>query len=241
MDELLGEISNEVQRQAQIEAYRKIHNQRQLRKRILRAQFAVSQNEPGWQINGEIQGFGPENLNIEVTNEHTLKVTGDTQWQSEKVLSQDDATSTVPEQVQVDKADESTLAEAETASVHSESDNESHKSYQATVEDDFEDLGAETASMISASSSSSTSASTEETKNKENVTKEPSAPVPQNPSEPQAEESEEQERQHGSFERIFKFPERIDAANVRASFKDGVLSITVPRAPVQQPKTITIL
>lgn len=238
VDELLDEITQQAQRQAQIEAYRKIHCQRQLRKRALRAQFAVSQNEEGWQVNGETQGFEQENFNIEVTNEYTLKISGNTEWQSEKPLSQID---TASENAQVNKPDEFTVTDAETATITPDSDTESHKSYQATVEDDFEDLGAETASLISASSESSTTSEVAEPKGKEKATEDSQIPQEQESSQAQNEKLEEEERQHGSFERTFKFPQRIDAANVRASFKDGTLSITVPKAPIQEPKKITIL
>jgi len=244
VDELLGEISHQTQRQMQLEAYQKIHSQQQPRKRALRAQFAVIQNEPGWQINGDIQGFEQENLNIEVTNEYTLKIAGNTEWQLEKVLSQNDTVSTaepVSENGQVDNTDDSTLTEAETTTVTLGSDTESHKSYQATVEDDFEDLGAETSSLISASSESSTVSEVREPKGKEKMTEESSVSETKNQSEARKEESEEQERLHGSFERTFRFPQRIDTANVRASFEDGTLSITVPKAPVQRPKKIAIL
>jgi len=243
IDELLGEISHQAQRQAQIEAYRKIHNQRQLRKRALRAQFAVTENGPGWQINGDVQGFEQANLNVEVTNEYTLKITGNIEWQLEKVVSQSDNVPAEPvsDDSQINKKDNSTLTEAETTTIAPDSDTESHKSYQATVEDDFEDLGGETSSMISASSESFTVSEVGEPKGKEKMTEEPSASETKDSSESQKEESEEQERQHGSFERTFQFPKRIDTANVRATFKDGTLSITVPKAPVQQTKKIDIL
>jgi len=54
-------------------------------------------------------------------------------------------------------------------------------------------------------------------------------------------ERQEEEPKHSSFERTYRFPERIDANNVRAILKDGVLSISIPRAPAQQVRRITIL
>lgn len=242
VDELLGEIDRQAQHQAAIEAQREAHRQRQQRKRALRAQFAVTQNEQGWQVDGDIQGFEQDNINIEVTDEHTLKVAGNTQWQSEKAQPQHDATPALEqatEPVQDDKIDGATLTDAETATVGPDSDTESHKSYQATVEDDFEDLGAEAASLFSAPSGSSTKSEPTEPKGKEKAVEEPSntvAPQPQ----AEAPAQQEQERVHGSFERTFRFSERIDGANVRASFKDGTLNITVPRAPAQEIKRIAI-
>jgi HSP20 family molecular chaperone IbpA len=66
-------------------------------------------------------------------------------------------------------------------------------------------------------------------------------PQPEVPVQQPQEQPQQQERVHGSFERTFKFPERIDASNVSASFKDGVLKVTVPRAQAPQVRRIAIL
>ena len=75
VDELLSEIDREAQREAQRkaqieahrEALREAYRQRQLqRKRALRADFQVNQIEQGWQVDGDIQGFEQDNINIEV-------------------------------------------------------------------------------------------------------------------------------------------------------------------------------
>ncbi|KAH9881582.1 hypothetical protein IAQ61_000308 [Plenodomus lingam] len=261
VDELLGEIDREAQRQAQLEAHleaqREAHRQRQQqRKQALRAKFAVNQTEQGWQVDGDIQGFTQDNINIEVTDEHTLRIAGNTEWQSEKAQPEetqqpepvaiaaleDVQTQSQPENEEADKT--------ETASVQavaSDSDTESHKSYQPTVEDDYEDLGAETSSVISSSSSASKSATPAEPKGKEKAV-EPSTttetavvPQPQPEAPVQPRQAQQEERAHGTFQRTFRFPERIDANNVSASFKEGVLKITVPRAQVPRSRRIAIL
>jgi HSP20 family protein len=48
------------------------------------------------------------------------------------------------------------------------------------------------------------------------------------------------ERRHGSFLRTSKMPFRVDADNVDAIFKDGVLSIILPRAEEDKPKRIVV-
>ena len=48
------------------------------------------------------------------------------------------------------------------------------------------------------------------------------------------------ERSFGSFCRTFNLPEGIDAGNVKAELKDGVLKVTVPKVPEVQPRRITI-
>jgi HSP20 family molecular chaperone IbpA len=48
------------------------------------------------------------------------------------------------------------------------------------------------------------------------------------------------ERHVGEFSRNFSFPARIDQAGVTASLKDGILSITVPKAKKHESRRITI-
>jgi HSP20 family molecular chaperone IbpA len=270
VNDLLSEIDREAQRQAQLEAHREAQREayrqrQQQRKRTLRAKFDVNPSEQGWSVEGDIQGFDSENISIEVTDEHTLKISGNTQWQSEKVPSE-------PQLPQIEEKSESasapaveqsteetseaahnepevettTEAESTTAGVATpDSDTMSHKSYQATVEDDFEDLGDE---LSSSSSRPSTPVESKEPKGKEKAVEEPvntetavvTQPQPEVPAHQPQEQHEQQERVHGSFTRSFRFPSRIDVANVSASFKDGVLRVNVPRAQAPQVRRITI-
>ncbi|KAK4548818.1 hypothetical protein LTR36_008591 [Oleoguttula mirabilis] len=48
------------------------------------------------------------------------------------------------------------------------------------------------------------------------------------------------ERSVGEFARQFAFPERVDQENVKASMKNGVLSILVPKAAAPQSRRINI-
>ena len=48
------------------------------------------------------------------------------------------------------------------------------------------------------------------------------------------------ERFQGSFSRSFTLPATIDAANISASYKDGVLTIRLPQRAEAQPKQIAI-
>ena len=48
------------------------------------------------------------------------------------------------------------------------------------------------------------------------------------------------ERSTGEFQRSFKFPTRVDQDAVKASLRNGILSVTVPKATAPTPKKITV-
>lgn len=48
------------------------------------------------------------------------------------------------------------------------------------------------------------------------------------------------ERSYGSFSRTFALPGSVDAENVKAEYKDGLLTLTVPKKEEAKPKTIKI-
>jgi HSP20 family protein len=48
------------------------------------------------------------------------------------------------------------------------------------------------------------------------------------------------ERSYGSFTRSFSLPNSVDADKVAANYKDGVLTLTMPKKEEAKPKTIKI-
>ena len=48
------------------------------------------------------------------------------------------------------------------------------------------------------------------------------------------------ERAYGSFTRRFSLPKGLDASGVKASFKDGVLEVTLPKAEEAKPRKIEV-
>ena len=48
------------------------------------------------------------------------------------------------------------------------------------------------------------------------------------------------ERSYGSFERSFTLPEGTDPAKVSSEFKDGVLTVHLPKSPTAKPKAIEV-
>jgi HSP20 family protein len=49
------------------------------------------------------------------------------------------------------------------------------------------------------------------------------------------------EREYGKFIRRFTMPTEIDQEKVRAEFKDGVLTVFLPKAPTARPKVINVV
>jgi len=47
-------------------------------------------------------------------------------------------------------------------------------------------------------------------------------------------------RRFGQFERSFDVPESIDAANIVASFENGVLTLVLPKKEQEQPNTVNV-
>lgn len=48
------------------------------------------------------------------------------------------------------------------------------------------------------------------------------------------------ERPHGRFRRLIDLPYSVDQEKISASYKDGILTITLPKAEEAKPKQITV-
>ncbi len=48
------------------------------------------------------------------------------------------------------------------------------------------------------------------------------------------------ERSYGTFERFFSLPETVDAEHVKADYKNGVLSVTLPKKELAKPRQIKV-
>jgi len=48
------------------------------------------------------------------------------------------------------------------------------------------------------------------------------------------------ERMYGSFCRSFSLPSTIDSSKIKANYKDGILSISLPKVEAAKPKEIAI-
>ena len=48
------------------------------------------------------------------------------------------------------------------------------------------------------------------------------------------------ERRYGSFQRSFTLPRNVKTSNIKAGFKDGVLTLTIPKPEAAKPTAIPI-
>ncbi len=53
-------------------------------------------------------------------------------------------------------------------------------------------------------------------------------------------QSYRRERSYGSFVRSFTLPKTVDASRITATYKDGVLDITIPKAEEAKPRRVEI-
>ncbi len=60
------------------------------------------------------------------------------------------------------------------------------------------------------------------------------------PEQSKREQFQRVERRFGSFSRSFTLPTSVDAGQIAASYKDGVLTIRLPRREEAKPKQITV-
>ena len=48
------------------------------------------------------------------------------------------------------------------------------------------------------------------------------------------------ERSYGVFERVFDLPDTVSAEGVKAAYKDGVLTVNLPKKEIAKPKQIKV-
>lgn len=48
------------------------------------------------------------------------------------------------------------------------------------------------------------------------------------------------ERSYGAFERVFTLPETVDPEGVKADYKNGTLTVTLPKKEIAKPKQIKV-
>lgn len=179
---------------------------------FLAPRFDVREVPAAFELQGELPGIQHEDLAIEFVDANTLVIRGKTE-SVHKESSEDGTVATEKGKEQAAESPATLAADNDAASEKSVS------SYQkATVEDDdYVDAGAE-----SERGQGETAPATTNT-----VSKKPTEAAKKD------EHSQTRywvsERLTGEFERRFKFPGEVDQEAVKASLKNGILSVVVPK------------
>ena len=186
--------------------------------RSFQPRFDMKENKDSYELHGELPGIAQKDINIEFTDATTLSIRGRT----ETVREEGRRPTALPESQAGQQ--QKKLADAETESTSS-----SNKSLKATVEDENED-----SATVASATPAETPAPSE-------------APASQEVSKNQQQQADADkssywisERSVGSFARSFSFPQRVDQDAVKASLKDGILSIIVPKAQAPAKRRIQI-
>merc|ERR1712137_1305176 len=174
--------------------------------RTFQPRFDMKENKDSYELHGELPGTAQKDINIDFTDASTLSIRGRTETVREEGRRPTALLESQAGQPQKKLAD---AADAETESTSSS------KSRKATVEDENED-----SATVSSTTAAETPAPSE-------------APASQEVSKNQQADKSSywiSERSVGSFARSFSFPQRVDQDAVKASLKDGILSVIVPKA-----------
>ena len=179
--------------------------------------FDVREIGSAYELNGELPGINQEDIEIEFVDANTLVIRGKSERHNSRTKAEAKA------------VEEPATSEPVVADNASEKSASSY--HKATVEDDYVDVGEAAESTESPATPKSITAAHA-----------PQAPetlaVTAKPAEPSY-KYWVSERYTGTFERRFSFPGRVDQEAVKASLKNGILSVIVPKA-VRAEKKITI-
>ena len=193
------------------------HHQAQ---RTFQPRFDVRETDAAYQLQGELPGLRQQDVQVEWADHNTLTLHGRTVRESRRgdpALGEDPTAQGALADNATEPATKDTASETTTATKNT--------AHQPTVEDEGDEAEA------------STTAATPAT-----TVADEKAEMPQ-----QEQQSSDprprywvSERSVGEFHRSFTFPGHIDHDAVKASLKDGLLSIEVPKVQKKEPRRIQI-
>lgn len=188
---------------------------RQSFRRTFTPKFDVREISGIYELQGELPGMDQKDLDIEFLDAHTLLIRGKSIRES------------MSANVDTDNAAKKPVVKKDIGDDTSERSPEKSANYQkVTVEDEYVDAAAE-ANEESRTPNFDDAGSVKSFETK-SAKVEPSFKYWVS------------ERSVGEFERRFSFPGRVDQDAVKASLKDGILSIVVPKLAEKQARRIEI-
>ena len=181
--------------------------------RTFQPRFDVKENTDSYELQGELPGMTPGEVEINFTDANTLSIKGRTERVREEGTRPTGAIEAQPEQ-----SEQPAITPSEGNSYH-----------KATVEDEG-----------NPTNTASTAESTPQATPAESSVAENAGEAASQSSNAEKSRYWISERSVGQFARTFAFPSRVDQENVKASLKNGILSIVVPKAAAPQNKRINI-
>ena len=183
--------------------------------RTFQPRFDVKETPEAFHLQGELPGLSARDVDIQFADNNTLTIHGRVVRESER-----------GDRSLVEGANgQAAVTEGEsTAAAEPAEGSEKSSLHQATVED-------EDAAQASAATSTAAPATPATTTAAE------AKPEPEKASQSKYWISE---RSVGGFHRTFNFPGLVDHSAVKASLKDGILNLEVPKVKRQEPRKIAI-
>lgn len=179
--------------------------------RAFQPKFDVKETSDAYELQGELPGIDQKDISIEWQDSNTITIGGRVEHRSER-----------------GQRPAGFVTEGDAGSqkqIEGQEGQEGHEYHKPTVEEEAtesskqsEDKSDDQSTAVTKSSTSQEVAQQSDSDHKYWVT----------------------ERSVGEFHRSFSFPTRIDQENVKASLKNGVLTITVPKTKAKAPRKINI-
>ncbi|KAF2433296.1 HSP20-like chaperone [Tothia fuscella] len=188
--------------------------------------FDVKELKDSYELQGELPGVDQKDVSIEWTDATTLAIKGRTEHRRQRGSPPQKTAASTPTPAQA--SDSATSSEKATSEHEYQKPSVEEEDGSTSTTDDFVD--------VASPNSESTVA-----EGKKPVQEAVAAPTRAQAPAPAAEQARYwvSERSVGSFARTFTFPVRIDQDAVKASLKNGILSVVIPKLKVQ-PRKITI-
>lgn len=208
---LFDDTVNELQRASR---------QAQASRRQWNPRFDVKETKEAYSLEGELPGIDQKDINIEFVDEHTLTIKGRHERTTQRGQPSTNEAVAAAQETPAAVVEDGTTTPASEGSVKS-------SAHQATVEDDVEEPANSSAADTEAPAQTETAPQEQQLQE--------AAPPKKAP-----EQFWYRERSVGEFTRSFSFPSRVDQEAVRASLKNGILNIVVPKAAVPESRRINI-
>jgi len=222
--------------------------------------FDARETEDAYEIRGDLPDIESQDLHVEFSDAQTLVIRGGSDKQivpdaisasagpSTAEAEPTETTTSEPANAERNAADTAHAA-GDWTLIDSEQDNDarsthsdSASSYQRPTVEDEETGEIESASAPETNARAETHASKPQQADSSATVAPTASEISQQTQQPNLDNSlqESIQSQNTTFQRTFRFQSRIDQDNVRATFDNGLLRITVPKATVPSMRTIVV-